>query len=70
MTRLSCPDCRLRFGKAATAILTTCPECGRHLESVGSAEPTLGLRLFAPADPPPALPIAVAAAVPIRPESV
>jgi hypothetical protein len=70
MTRLSCPDCRLRFGKAATAILTTCPECGRHLESAGSAEPTLGYRLFAPTDLPPALPIAVAAAVPIRPERV
>jgi hypothetical protein len=65
MTRLSCPSCRLRFGAAATAILTTCPECERHLE-VASAEATLGLRLFAPADPRPALPTAVEAAMPLH----
>jgi hypothetical protein len=65
MIRLSCPGCRLRFGKPATATLKTCPECGHHLEAVGSAEPTLGFRLFAPTDPEPALPLAIEAAVPI-----
>ena len=63
MTRVSCPSCRLRFGAAATAILSTCPECGRHLEATASAEETLGFSLFAPTDA--ILPIAVEAAVPI-----
>ena len=61
MTRASCPSCRLRFTPAATAILTSCPECGRSLQAASSAE-TLGYRLFPPADPAPALPVAVALA--------
>jgi hypothetical protein len=65
MTRLSCPSCRLRFTRAATATLTTCPGCGRDLEAVGSAEAMLGFRLFTVADPRPALPMAVEAALPI-----
>jgi hypothetical protein len=65
MTRLSCPTCRLRFSGAATATLTTCPDCCRPLEAVGSAEATLGCRLFAPTDPLPALPMAIEAAMPI-----
>jgi hypothetical protein len=64
MTRVSCPSCRVRFGAAATAVLTTCPECGRPLEAASSAADTLGFQLFAPADPPPALPVAVEAALP------
>jgi hypothetical protein len=64
MTRLSCPSCRMRFGAAATAILTTCPECGRPLEAADSAAKTMGLRLFAPTDSQPALPIAGQAALP------
>ena len=66
MTRLSCPSCRLRFSRAATATLTTCPECGQDLEAVDSAEATLGFGLFAPTDPPPAVPLAVEAALPIH----
>ena len=65
MTRISCPGCRLRFSKAATATLTTCPECGQDLEAVDSAKPTLGFRLFVPTDAGPALPMATEAAVPI-----
>jgi hypothetical protein len=71
MTHLSCPGCRLRFSRAATATLTTCPECGQHLVAVDSAEATLGFGLFAPTHPGPALPMAIEAAVPIhdfRPE--
>jgi hypothetical protein len=71
MTRLSCPRCRLRFSSAATATLTACPECGHHLDPAGSAEATLGFRLFAPTDPRPTLPMAIEAALPIdghRPE--
>jgi hypothetical protein len=63
MTRSSCPSCRLRFGAAATAILTTCPECGRSLEAVDSAAATIGFRLFAPTEAQPALPMAGEAAV-------
>jgi hypothetical protein len=66
MTRLSCPSCRLRFTAAATAMITTCPDCGRHLESVISAEDTVGFRLFAPLDPQPELPMAVEATLPIH----
>ena len=65
MTRLSCPICRLRFTAAATATITTCPDCGRHLQAVVSAEDTLGFRLFAPLDPQPELPMAVEAALPV-----
>jgi uncharacterized protein YbaR (Trm112 family) len=71
MTRLACPACRLRFSRAAMATLTTCPECGQDLETVGSAQATLGFRLFAPTDPRPAVPMAIHPAVPIhglRPE--
>ena len=65
MTRLSCPSCRLRFTGAATATITTCPDCGRHLEAAISAADTLGYRLFAPLDPQPELPLADEAARPI-----
>jgi hypothetical protein len=64
MTRLSCPSCRLRFGAAATAFTTSCPDCGRHLEAVVSAEDTMGFRLFAPSDSQPELPVAVEVALP------
>ena len=66
MTRLSCPSCRLRFTAAATATITTCPDCGQDLEAVISAEDTLGFRLFRPLDPQPESPMAVEAALPIH----
>ena len=66
MTRLSCPSCRLRFKAAATAAITTCPDCGRHLDAVISAEGTLGFRLFTPLDPQPELPMALEAALPVH----
>jgi hypothetical protein len=65
MTRLSCPGCRLRFDAAATASLATCPECGRPVEAVGSAEATLGYCPFVAHDPQPALPMVAEAAMPI-----
>jgi hypothetical protein len=65
MTRLSCPSCRLRFTAAATATLTTCPECGDPLEPIGSAEATMGYRLFAPTAADAALPMAAEAALPV-----
>jgi predicted nucleic acid-binding Zn-ribbon protein len=66
VTRFSCPSCRLRFATAAAATLTSCPECGRALQAVDSAEATLGYRLFEAIDPSPALPMAVEAALPIH----
>jgi hypothetical protein len=63
MTRVTCPSCRLRFGAADAVTLSSCPECGRSLEAVGSPAATLGLRLFAAADPHPPLPIAAEAAL-------
>jgi hypothetical protein len=66
VTRFSCPSCRLRFATAAAATLTSCPECGQALQAVGSAEATLGYRLFDAIDPPPALPIANEAALPVH----
>jgi predicted nucleic acid-binding Zn-ribbon protein len=65
MTRVSCPSCRLRFTGAAAAILTTCPDCGRELQAVPSAEATLGYRLFEPFEPERALPMAGEVALPI-----
>jgi hypothetical protein len=46
--------------------MSTCPDCGRYLEAVLSAEDTLGFRLFTPLDPQPELPMAVEAALPIH----
>jgi hypothetical protein len=65
MARLSCPSCRLRFTAAVSAAISTCPTCGRHLETVLSAADTLGLRLFTPGDTQPELPMAIEAAQPI-----
>jgi len=65
MTRVSCPDCRLRFSSASAARFTSCPECARDLEVAPSAEATLGYRLFEAMDPPPAMPIAAEMALPI-----
>jgi hypothetical protein len=66
MTRMSCPSCRLRFTAAATATITTCPDCDQALAPVISAEDTLGFRLFQPLDPQPELPMAVEAALPVH----
>ena len=67
MTRFFCPSCRLRFATAAAATLTSCPECGGAFQAVDSAEAILGYRLFEETDPPPALPMAIEAALPIHP---
>jgi hypothetical protein len=64
MTRLSCPACRLRF-PAATSPPTTCPDCGRHLQPVPSAEDVVGYRLFVATDAPIAPPMAAEMALPI-----
>ena len=63
MTRLICPSCRLRFASEPAATLTSCPSCAGDLQAVGSAEASLGSRLYTVVDPPAALPVAVAIAI-------
>jgi hypothetical protein len=64
MTRLTCPSCRLRFASVSAATLTNCPSCAGELQAVASAEAALGFRLSEVGDPPAALPVAVAIALP------
>jgi hypothetical protein len=63
MTHLCCPDCRLRFIRAA-AYLDACPECDEPLRA-SSLRDTVGFRLFGLEDVPPALPQALAASIPV-----
>jgi hypothetical protein len=64
MTRLCCPRCKLRFAPAATAYLSSCPECGLPPAPVDDPESLVGLRLFDPSDLPDVLPEAVAVSLP------
>jgi hypothetical protein len=41
-----CPDCRLRFSRAATVYLDACPECGQPPEAASSLEAVVGFRLI------------------------
>jgi hypothetical protein len=61
------PKLRLRFATVAAPILTSCPECGRELQAVDSADAALGYRLLVAIDSPPTFPMAVAATMPILP---
>jgi hypothetical protein len=65
MTQACCPSCRLRFSRAAAAHLDACPQCAQPLDRTLSATSALGYRLFDPADPRPALPVAGAMALPL-----
>jgi predicted anti-sigma-YlaC factor YlaD len=67
MTQTSCPSCRLRFTRGSAAHLDACPECTQPLDRTASASDTLGYRLFDIADPRPALPAAIAMALPAPP---
>ena len=64
MTLLSCPDCRLRFSAAASAYVTTCPECGEPPQptDLGSS---LGFRLVGAAELRSELPEALAVSIPV-----
>jgi hypothetical protein len=64
MTQLCCPSCRLRFTRAAAALLTACPDCGLVLEPVPAARAALGYRLFVGGDRAPSPPLAVQVAIP------
>jgi hypothetical protein len=65
MTRVCCPSCRLRFTGAPAASLTSCPHCDEVLQPVVSAALTMGYRLYDVVDPLPAMPTAVAVALPV-----
>lgn len=63
-THVCCLRCRLRFTAAASAYITTCPECDGSLQQT-PLESSLGFRRFAAEDVPHALPEAVAVSLPI-----
>ncbi len=67
MTHVCCRSCHLRFGTAASAYLTACPECGLVLTAVTEAASLVGLRLFDPLDVVQALPEALAVSLPVSP---
>lgn len=64
MTHASCPDCRLRFTRAAAAYLPACPTCGQPLQPLGGLDAAVGFRLFRAEDVPHSLPDAVEVAMP------
>jgi hypothetical protein len=63
MAHLCCPDCRLRFTPAASAYISSCPECGTQPQQITS-EGAVGFRLVGPEDLPIDLPEAIAASLP------
>jgi hypothetical protein len=65
MTRVCCPDCRLRFPPAASSHLIACPDCGEPLQPIDSLESSLGLRLFSQDGVPSAIPDAIAVSLPV-----
>ncbi len=65
MTRVSCPDCRLRFTPAEAACLPACPTCGGALQTLSGPAGAVGFRLYQPDNIPHSLPDAVAVAIPI-----
>jgi hypothetical protein len=67
MTQACCPGCRLRFARNPAAHLETCPQCTQPVHWIISAQDALGYRLFDISDPSPAVPAAIAMALPIAP---
>lgn len=64
MTHSCCTSCRLRFTRAAAAVLDSCPSCGDRLSIAGGASELIGFRLAA--DEPEAQAMAAAMAVALR----
>jgi hypothetical protein len=65
MTRSCCPSCRLRFSRATSAHLGTCPFCAQPLDLLPAAA-VIGFRLIAVDgldDEEPVVPQAVALSV-------
>jgi hypothetical protein len=67
MTQACCPSCRLRFDRASAAHLLACPMCAQPLHRIATAKDALGYPLFDIADPPPAMAVGGALALPAPP---
>jgi predicted amidophosphoribosyltransferase len=65
MTHAICPDCRLRFTRAAAAYLPCCPRCGEPLQPLAELAGALGYRLFVPEDARHAQPDAIEVSMPM-----
>lgn len=61
MTCVGCRECRLRFSKAASIYLATCPDCGREPEVMLSLEQVVGFQLIDLQPPAPDMGAAAAA---------
>lgn len=70
MTHACCPECRVRFGRAATAYLRACPGCGEPLQPLVGLAGAVGYRLFSPEDAPNAMPEALAVSLPVPAQTV
>jgi hypothetical protein len=69
VTHAHCPRCRLRFSRALSASLPTCPWCNDPLEPLLGPEGAVGMRLFTPGDVPRPAPRAAAVAISLPPVS-
>jgi predicted RNA-binding Zn-ribbon protein involved in translation (DUF1610 family) len=65
MSHVSCPGCQLRFAAGDAAYLVDCPRCGESLQTQCRPDQVLGYRLEKLGDASPALPEAIAVALPV-----
>lgn len=63
MTHTCCPACRLRFSRAAAAVLEACPSCGDRLDILDAAADVVGFRLATDAPESQVLSAALAASL-------
>jgi predicted RNA-binding Zn-ribbon protein involved in translation (DUF1610 family) len=65
MSHVSCTGCQLRFTAGTGAYLGVCPRCGESLQTQCRPDQVLGYRLETMGDALPAVPEAVAVALPL-----
>jgi predicted nucleic acid-binding Zn-ribbon protein len=63
MTHTCCPSCRVRFSRAAAAVLEACPSCGDKLHVLDAAHDVIGFRLATDAPEAQVLSAALAASL-------
>lgn len=67
MIGVCCPDCKLRFSRAAVVHYAACPGCGRRPQSIASREQVVGFQLLRAGGLSPASDaVAVAVSLPSR----